>query len=360
MTLAYNVECYSKAILNAPIGEIEAAAKLILETINNGDCIAVCGNGGSGSNANLFSALFSKYVTNNNKGLSIKSLNSCTSLITYYAESESYDKVFSSQLQGMEGTSKLLILISGSGNSPNILEAVAAARKLGMKTVGLTGMNGGKLATLVDIPIIVKSNNMEEIENIHTAIIYGISLWVRENNVKYSALMLLNKLVLNGIELSMFQKVLLITDGTVTDLIKLYSGENIKIKIINQELTQSGEEEAFLCFNKTYVLKRKVLLCGEKTNYVYAESIILMDNHSKSAQYKLLETNQPIGIIWKEEHVETYREIIDYKPESCGPLAEYFDVQPETQLISRTYLIYSNQNILGMVTEKFPITRFKE
>jgi len=53
-------------------------------------------------------------------------------------------------------------------------------------------------------------------------------------------------------------------------------------------------------------------------------------------------------------------EIIDYKNECCGSLAGYFEVQPDTRLLSRTYLIYSNKKIMGMITEKFPITYFRE
>ena len=182
----------------------------------------------------------------------------------------------------------------------------------------------------------------------------------RHRNIGYSAISLLDKFLIQDISLNLFQKVLLVTDGTVTDLLKLYSGKNIQVKIVSQELMQSGEEEFFLCPDKTDILKRRILLCNESTNYIYADSIFIVENISKSAQNKLLQTNQPIGLIWKDEKIETYREIIDYKLESCGLMAEYFGVPYDTQMVSRVYLIYSNGRVLGMITEKFPITHFSE
>lgn len=170
----------------------------------------------------------------------------------------------------------------------------------------------------------------------------------------------LDNAIIQDKSLSLFQKILLITDGTVTDLLRLYRGETIKVKKIMQEITLSGDSEVSLCSNETPILKRKVLLHSETQNYVYAESIFIFENLPRTIQLKLLETNRPIGLMWKEEKLETYREIINYKTEPSDSLAVYFDIQPQTLMLSRTYLIYSNQSILGMITEKFPITFFKE
>ncbi len=160
--------------------------------------------------------------------------------------------------------------------------------------------------------------------------------------------------------LSLFQKILLTTDGTVTNLLKLYTGEMIKVKKIRQEIALSGKSEELLCSLETPVLKRDILLCGKNRNYVYCESIFVFQLLSRSVQYKLLETDQPVGLMWREEKLETYREVIDYKVESAQSLVPYFDIQPQTPILSRTYLIYQNKIAFGAITEKFPATFFKE
>jgi chorismate-pyruvate lyase len=159
---------------------------------------------------------------------------------------------------------------------------------------------------------------------------------------------------------NLFQKILLTTDGTVTNLLKLYAGESIQVKKIKQEIVLSGELETFLCSLETPVLKRNILLSGKTRNYVYCESILVFELLSRSIQYKLLETDQPIGLMWKEEKLETYKEVIDYKTEPAGVIAQYFGIQPQVEMLSRTYLIYHNQKAFGAITEKFPVTYFKE
>ncbi|MCO1604458.1 chorismate--pyruvate lyase family protein [Desulfosporosinus nitroreducens] len=171
--------------------------------------------------------------------------------------------------------------------------------------------------------------------------------------------MIPNKSILQDKSLSLFQKILLATDGTVTDLLSLYTGEKIKVRKIKHEVTLSDDSEVFLCPRETPILKRNILLCSETENYIYAESIFVFEQLSRSIQYKLLETNQPIGLIWKEEKVEMYRKIIDYKIEPCDSLSLYFNIQPQILMLSRTYLIYHKQNIVGLITEKFPINLFK-
>jgi chorismate-pyruvate lyase len=160
--------------------------------------------------------------------------------------------------------------------------------------------------------------------------------------------------------LGLFQKILLTTDGTVTDLLSLYTNEKIKVKKILQEFCLSSDSESGLCPLETPILKRNIILCGPKMNYVYAESIFIFENLTRSTQYKLLETDQPIGLMWKEEKLDTFREIIEYRIESGATLAHYFDIKPHTSLLSRTYLVYNQRNIVGRITEKFPSTYFKE
>lgn len=170
----------------------------------------------------------------------------------------------------------------------------------------------------------------------------------------------INAAIIHDKSLSVFQKILLATDGTVTDLVSLYTGKSIKVSKIAQHISLSGALEDFLCPRETPLLKRNILLCNKIKNYIYAESIFVFGLLSRSIQYKLLETDQPIGLMWKEEKLETYRDLLRYKIEICEEVASYFDIQPQTPIVSRTYYIYHQQAILGVITEKFPITYFRK
>ena len=160
--------------------------------------------------------------------------------------------------------------------------------------------------------------------------------------------------------LSLFQKILLTTDGTVTNLLQLATKESIKVKKIEQEIYLSGENETYLCPVNTPVLRRNIILCSETKNYLYAESLFIFENLSRSTQYKLLETDLPIGLLWKKEKLESLRQIIDFKVEECGFLAPYFDLDPTSPIYSRSYLISNKLKPLGIITEKFPASFFKE
>jgi len=175
MTLQSMIDSFGKSLGDVPIEPIEIAISLITETIEKKGCVFICGNGGSGANANLFATIMSKYLKAGKPGFHIVSLNSNMSVITYLAENDGYDKIFSAQIDSFARKSDLLITISCSGNSSNILEAIRASKKIGMKNIGLTGVGGGKLSSMVDLPIIVNSDNIEQIESVHTVIIYAIS-----------------------------------------------------------------------------------------------------------------------------------------------------------------------------------------
>lgn len=77
-------------------------------------------------------------------------------------------------------------------------------------------------------------------------------------------------------------------------------------------------------------------------------------------QSNLIETDEPIGLLWKEERTETYREVVDYRMGPCPAVSDYFDVQPDVPILSRTYLVFSNNRHYGIVTESFPATYFRD
>ena len=98
------------------------------------------------------------------------SLNDNIPTMMAYANDEGYENVFSEPLISLAEEGDIAIAISGSGNSPNVLKGVQTANQLGLKTIGLTGFEGGKLVGLVDKCLIVPSNSMEQIEDVHMII----------------------------------------------------------------------------------------------------------------------------------------------------------------------------------------------
>ena len=144
--------------------------------------IFVCGNGGSASTA-------SHFVTDMVKGASyerkerfrIMALTDSLSTITAYSNDVSYECVFLEQLKNFAQRDDLLIAISGSGNSPNVLRAVEYGKSVGCKTVGLTGRDGGKLGPLVDLQINVAEPHMGRIEDSHLFVLHMVCYYFMEN-----------------------------------------------------------------------------------------------------------------------------------------------------------------------------------
>jgi D-sedoheptulose 7-phosphate isomerase len=100
--------------------------------------------------------------------------------LTAYANDEGYDRVFAEPLMNLMQPGDVLIAISGSGNSPNILEAVKTARQFDGVSVGLTGFEGGQLKDLVDYPLVIPSDSMEVIEDFHMIVDHIMTLCLRQ------------------------------------------------------------------------------------------------------------------------------------------------------------------------------------
>jgi D-sedoheptulose 7-phosphate isomerase len=159
---------------------LERVMHEIVNTTNNDKTIFVCGNGGSAAIAEHLSCDHSKGVASNTPLLPrVISLNSNMSLLTATANDYGYDKVFSTQLtlQGRRGD--LLIVISSSGNSPNIIQVINAAHALGITTISLTGFDGGEARKNSNINIHVPINNYGVVEDIHQIIMHILAQYIR-------------------------------------------------------------------------------------------------------------------------------------------------------------------------------------
>mgnify|MGYP001569784722 CR=1 FL=1 len=155
---------------------LEQMIEIIMEAYENDKKIYILGNGGSASTAShlacdLGKGTLARVYDKNEKRLHVLSLTDNVALMTAYANDLSYDDIFLQQLRNLVERDDVVIAISGSGNTKNVLSAVAFAKKIGAKTIGLTGFNtGGKLAQIVDVSIIVKTSHYGPLEDVHMMI----------------------------------------------------------------------------------------------------------------------------------------------------------------------------------------------
>lgn len=132
--------------------------------------VFICGNGGSAANAIHISNDFSYGINPDGKALDVEALTANTAIISCLANDTSYEHVFSHQLRSKAKKGDLLIVLSGSGNSPNIISAVIEGKKKGVKVYGIFGFSGGAAKTLVDVCIHTPVNDMQVAEDIQLII----------------------------------------------------------------------------------------------------------------------------------------------------------------------------------------------
>jgi D-sedoheptulose 7-phosphate isomerase len=154
--------------------QVKALADAMYDCYQNGRFIFLIGNGGSGSNASHFCEDVGKgtlrredHDNDRKKRFRVLSLTDNTPYILAWANDEGFERVFVEQLKNLAGPGDLLIAISGSGNSPNVLRAVEWANAHGLKTFGCTGFGGGKLRTLAQQGLHVPLDDMGIVESIH-------------------------------------------------------------------------------------------------------------------------------------------------------------------------------------------------
>ena len=154
---------------------IKHAANCISDSLLNGGKILSCGNGGSAGDAQHFSAELLNRFEIERPGLPAVALTTDSSTLTAIANDYEYDQIFSKQILALGTNRDVLLAISTSGNSPNIVKAVQAAHERNMQVLSLTGNKGGKLAKLLkgdDIEIRVPSDRTARIQEIHLLVIH--------------------------------------------------------------------------------------------------------------------------------------------------------------------------------------------
>ena len=143
------------------------AARLVAEALRRGNKVMFCGNGGSAADSQHLAAELVGRYRRNRPGLAALALTVDTSALTAIGNDFGFEEVFSRQVEALGQPGDVLVAISTSGRSPNVLRAVDAARALGLKTVGLVGRDGGQLAGLVDLALVVPSEDTARIQECH-------------------------------------------------------------------------------------------------------------------------------------------------------------------------------------------------
>ena len=158
-----------------PLDRIEEVIKAILDAYRRKSTIFIFGNGGSAATASHFACDINKGACSLlKKRFKVACLNDSIPTIMAYANDNSYSDIFVEQLKNFLSPSDLVIGISASGNSKNVLKAFKYARKTGAQTVGLSGFNGGALARLADLSVVIKVKDMQKIEDAHLVIAHII------------------------------------------------------------------------------------------------------------------------------------------------------------------------------------------
>ncbi len=168
-----------KALTSFEWSPVVKLAKDIKAAWKDGRHVFLCGNGGSAANAAHIANDF-LYPTSRLKGKGIKTtaLSVNQAILTCLGNDVGYENIFSFQLKTLGAKRDILIVLSGSGNSPNILEAVNIAKKIGMNTYAILGFDGGKCLKLVDTPIHFAVNDMQISEDLQLIVGHMLMQWL--------------------------------------------------------------------------------------------------------------------------------------------------------------------------------------
>jgi D-sedoheptulose 7-phosphate isomerase len=161
--------------MDALAGPIAAAAERMVQCLKRDGKIRACGNGGSAADSQHFSSELLNRFEMERPGLAAVALTTDTSTLTSIANDYDYDQVFSKQVRALGQTNDLLLAISTSGNSRNVLAAIEAAHECQMAVVALTGGNGGKIGEILaphDLNICVPATSTARIQEVHLLVLH--------------------------------------------------------------------------------------------------------------------------------------------------------------------------------------------
>ena len=163
----------AKTLSQIPVETVDKIFKVLREAYDSDRQVIVMGNGGSAALASHFAVDLSKgTVAPGRRRFRVVSIVDNTPVMTAYANDLSYADVFSEQIRTLARNGDVVFGISGSGNSPNVLNGLKAAREAGATTLVMTGYQGGRAIELADVTLVVPSNDMQHIEDCHLSLMH--------------------------------------------------------------------------------------------------------------------------------------------------------------------------------------------
>lgn len=168
-----------RALDSVDEAEVSALIECLFDAYRRGAMVFVIGNGGSAANASHFAQDLAKGTSpspDHERRIRALSLTDNVAFFSALGNDEGYDSVFVQQLRTFARPGDLLVAISGSGNSPNVLRAVEYANANGLSTIGVTGFSGGALRAMVTLPVHVPLNDMCTAESIHSVLFHYVIL----------------------------------------------------------------------------------------------------------------------------------------------------------------------------------------
>jgi D-sedoheptulose 7-phosphate isomerase len=167
------------------IKRVEKAADLIIESFRKGGKVISCGNGGSHCDAMHFAEELSGRYRNDRKALPAICISD-VSHITCVGNDYGFEYIFSRFIEGLGNNNDVLFALSTSGNSANVIRAVEAAKKKGMKVIVMTGKDGGKLAPIADVEVRIPHNGYaDRIQEVHIKVIHILILLIERRIVEF-------------------------------------------------------------------------------------------------------------------------------------------------------------------------------
>jgi len=168
---------------------VDRAAAILVDAYTSGSGVFACGNGGSAAIANHLQCDHSKGVrTATDLVPKVVSLSVNVELLTAIANDMSYEDVFVYQLQSNSAPGDVLIAVSSSGRSPNIVRALTWARDHGLRTIALTGFDGGAARAVAEVAIHVDGTNYGIVEDLHQAIMHALAQYIRQSRMSADAI----------------------------------------------------------------------------------------------------------------------------------------------------------------------------
>jgi D-sedoheptulose 7-phosphate isomerase len=164
-----------RTIGKMPVQTIDQVVDVLMQAYESGRMIYLFGNGGSAALASHFACDLGKGAANGSgKRFQVLAFTDNVPLLTAWANDARYEDIFAEQLLNFVRPNDIAFAISGSGKSPNVLKALKLARDAGASTIGLTGFQGGDMKGLCDVCLIIPSDNMQIIEDLHLSVTHAV------------------------------------------------------------------------------------------------------------------------------------------------------------------------------------------